>query len=119
LGRAFTQTLEPRAFYTYTPFRDQSRLPLYDTGANDFNFGTIYTENAYVGNDRLADNNLLTLGVTTRLLDPDTGAEALRLGIAQRLRFSDQNVTLPTRPWRAPVRCAAGRGHQLDTAVGL
>lgn len=95
LGRAFTQTLEPRAFYTYTPFRDQSRLPVYDTAANDFNFGSIYTENAYGGNDRLADNNLLTLGVTTRFLDPGTGAEAVRLGIAQRLRFSDQNVTLP------------------------
>ncbi|HQS19880.1 MAG TPA: LPS-assembly protein LptD [Acidovorax defluvii] len=95
LGRAFTQTLEPRAFYTYTPFRDQSHLPVYDTGATDFNFGTIYTENPYVGNDRLADNNLLTLGVTTRFLDPQTGAEAVRLGIAQRLRFSDQDVTLP------------------------
>ncbi|RZI99107.1 MAG: LPS-assembly protein LptD, partial [Rubrivivax sp.] len=39
--------------------------------------------------------NLLTLGVTTRLLDPATGGEAARLGIAQRLRFSDQDVTLP------------------------
>lgn len=94
-GRAFLQTLEPRAFYTYTPYRDQSRLPVYDTAANDFNFATIYTENAFGGNDRLADNNLLTLGVTTRLLDPNTGAEAARFGIAQRLRFSDQQVTLP------------------------
>jgi LPS-assembly protein len=94
-GRAFLQTLEPRAFYTYTPYRDQSRLPVYDTAANDFNFATIYTENAFGGNDRLADNNLLTLGVTTRLLDPNTGSEAARFGIAQRLRFSDQQVTLP------------------------
>ncbi|MBP7566546.1 MAG: LPS-assembly protein LptD [Burkholderiaceae bacterium] len=97
-GRAFRQTLEPRAFYVYTPFRDQSRLPLYDTAANDFNFATIYTENAFVGNDRIADNNLLTLGLTTRLIDPASGAEAARLGIAQRLRFSDQNVTLPGAP---------------------
>lgn len=94
-GRSFLQTLEPRAFYTYTPYRDQSMLPVYDTAANDFNFATIFTENAYGGNDRLADNNLLTLGVTTRLLDPNTGAEAARFGIAQRVRFSDQKVTLP------------------------
>ena len=94
-GRSFLQTLEPRAFYTYTPFSDQSRLPVYDTAANDFNFATVYTENAYGGNDRIADNNLLTLGVTTRLLDPDTGAENVRFGVAQRLRFSDQDVTLP------------------------
>ena len=94
-GRSFLQTLEPRAFYTYTPYRDQSRLPVYDTAANDFNFATIYTENAFGGNDRIADNNLLTLGVTTRLLDAQSGAEAARFGIAQRVRFSDQQVTLP------------------------
>jgi LPS-assembly protein len=94
-GRNFRQTLEPRAFYVYTPFRDQSLLPNYDSARNDFNFATIYTENAFGGNDRIADNNLLTLGASTRLLDPDTGAEAARFGIAQRLRFKDQRVTLP------------------------
>lgn len=94
-GRSFLQTLEPRAFYTYTPYRDQSLLPVYDTAATDFNFASIYTENAFGGNDRLADNNLLTLGATTRLLDPDSGAEAARFGLAQRLRFSDQRVTMP------------------------
>ena len=78
-GRSFRQTLEPRAFYVFTPFRDQSLLPNYDSGANDFNFATIYTENAFAGNDRISDNNLLTLGATTRLLDPQTGAEAARV----------------------------------------
>ena len=94
-GRSFRQTLEPRAFYVYTPYRNQSVIPVYDTAANDFNFATIYTENAFSGNDRIADNNLLTLGVTSRLIDPDTGAEAARFGIAQRLRFADQKVQLP------------------------
>jgi LPS-assembly protein len=94
-GRAFTQTLEPRAFYVYTPFRDQNFLPNYDSAVNDFNFATIWTENAFGGNDRIADANLLTLGATSRFLDPASGAEALRLSYAQRLRFSDQKVTLP------------------------
>jgi len=94
-GRDLRQTLEPRAFYVRTPFRDQSQLPNYDSGANDFNLSTIFAENAFVGNDRISDSDLLTLGLTSRLLDPQTGAEAARLGIAQRLRFSDQNVTLP------------------------
>ncbi|MDP3795841.1 MAG: LPS-assembly protein LptD [Polaromonas sp.] len=95
LGRSFTQTLEPRAFYVRTPYRDQSLLPNYDSGANDFNFATVFTENAFVGNDRISDANLLTLGATSRLLDPATGAEAVRVGVAQRLRFADQRVTLP------------------------
>ncbi|QNK70282.1 LPS-assembly protein LptD [Variovorax sp. PAMC26660] len=94
-GRAFRQTLEPRAYYVYTPYRDQSMLPNYDTAANDFSFATIYTENAFSGNDRISDTNALTLGVTSRLIDPGTGVEAVRFGIAQRFRFSDQKVTLP------------------------
>jgi LPS-assembly protein len=95
LGRSFTQTLEPRAFYVRTPYRDQSYLPNYDSGVNSFNFATVFTENAFVGNDRISDANLLTLGVTSRLLDPATGAEAARFGVAQRLRFDDQRVALP------------------------
>lgn len=95
LGRKLIQTLEPRAFYVYTPYRDQSALPNYDTARTDFNFASIYTENAFVGNDRISDNNLLTLGLTTRLIDADTGAEAARFGVAQRLRFKDQRVVLP------------------------
>ncbi len=94
-GRDFLQTLEPRVFYVATPFRDQSLLPNYDSGANDFNFASIFSENAFVGNDRISDDNLLTLGLTSRLLDAQTGAEAARIGVAQRLRLKDRNVTLP------------------------
>ena len=94
-GRAVTQTLEPRAFYARTPFRDQSLLPVYDSGATDFNLSTIYSENAYVGHDRLVDNDALTLGVTSRFFDANNGAEMLRVGMAQRIRFSDQKVVLP------------------------
>ena len=95
-GRAIRQTLEPRAFYVRTPYADQSMLPLYDTGATDFNLSTIYSANPYVGQDRIADNNLLTLGVTSRYLDANTGAELAKFGFAQRMRFADQRVTLPT-----------------------
>lgn len=94
-GRGFVQTLEPRAFYTYTPFKDQSSLPVYDSGINDFNFATIFNENTFNGHDRISDNNLLTLGLSSRLLDPKDGSEVLRLSYAQRLRFRDQRVTLP------------------------
>lgn len=93
-GRGLTQTLEPRVFYVRTPYRDQSTLPLYDTGLADFNLSTIYSENPYVGQDRIVDNNALTLGVNTRFFDNTSGAELLRLGLAQRIRFNDQRVTL-------------------------
>jgi len=94
-GRSFTQTLEPRAFFTWTPYRDQSLLPNYDSAANDFNFASIYTENVFGGNDRISDTRALTVGVNSRLLDPRTGAEVVRLGLAQRYLLRDQTVVLP------------------------
>ena len=94
-GRSMVQTLEPRLFYVNTPYRDQSQLPVYDTGRYDYNFATVFAENAYVGQDRIADYKLLTLGATSRFIDPVTGVEAARFGLAQRLRFKDQNVVLP------------------------
>lgn len=105
LGRDFVQTLEPRAFYVYTPYRNQSALPNYDTAANDFNFASIYTENTFVGHDKISDNNLLTVGLTSRLLDPESGAQIARFGVAQRLRFEAQQVTLTpaTAPQAAGV----------------
>ncbi len=95
-GRSLTQTLEPRAFYVRTPYRNQNFLPNYDSGDNSFNFATVFTENAFAGNDRISDANLLTLGVTSRLIDPANGAELMRFGLAQRLRFEDQLVALPS-----------------------
>ena len=52
-GRAIRQTLEPRVMYVYTPFVEQSMYPLFDTARKDFNFESIFTENAFSGVDRV------------------------------------------------------------------
>ena len=93
-GRAVRQTLEPRLLYVDTPFRDQTSLPNFDSATKDLNFDSVFTENVFSGVDRVSDAHDLTAGVTTRVLDPDTGAEVLRLGLAQRYLFRDQLVTL-------------------------
>ena len=92
-GRSIRQTLEPRVMYVYTPFVEQSMYPLFDTAAKDFNFESIFTENAFSGVDRVSDGNQLTAGLTTRIIDPASGAETLRLAVVQRVRFADQRVT--------------------------
>ena len=92
-SRAVRQTLEPRLFYVNTPYRRQDDLPNFDAAEKDFNFDSIFTENAFSGVDRVSDSNQLTAGVTSRVLDPETGAEALRLGIMQRYLFRDQRIT--------------------------
>lgn len=94
-GRDFVQTLEPRAFFTWTPYRDQRLLPNYDSGATDFNFATIFSENVFTGSDRIADTRAVTVGVSSRLLDPQSGAEVVRVGLAQRYLLRDQDVFLP------------------------
>ena len=97
-GRALRQTLEPRLLYVNTPYRDQRDLPNFDSAPKDFNFDSIYTENQFSGVDRVSDSHQLTAGVTTRLLDPATGAEALRLGLVQRYCLRDQRITADGQP---------------------
>ena len=89
-GTDWTQTLEPRAYFVNTPYRDQSDLPNYDTGFNDFNFATIFTENAFSGQYRISDSRTLTVGATSRLINPETGGEGAKFALAQRFRFKDQ-----------------------------
>ncbi len=92
-GRSVRQTVEPRLLYVNTPFRDQAGLPNFDSSAKDFNFDSIFSESAFSGVDRVSDAHQLTAGVTTRVLSAETGAEILRLGLAQRYLFRDQLVT--------------------------
>lgn len=95
LGTAYRQTLEPRAFYVYTPFRDQSNIPVYEATEHAFNFASIFAARSFTGHDRISDSNLLTLGITSRYLNPQDGAQKLRLAFAQRIRLSRRRVTLP------------------------
>ncbi len=93
-GNSFTQTLEPRVYYVYIPFREQNRIPNFDTAVADFNLAQIFTENQFTGGDRINDDNQLTAALSSRLIRPDDGGEHLRVTLAQRFYFSDQEVTL-------------------------
>ncbi len=93
-GQSFQQTLEPRAYYLYVPYKDQRQIPLFDTAASDFNYAQIFSENGFTGGDRINDANQVTLALTSRLLAPSSGQEAFRATIAQRYYFARQQVTL-------------------------
>ena len=89
------QTLEPRISYVYTPYRDQSKLPVFDTGLPSLSFAQLFSDQAFSGHDRVADLNQVSAGVTSRFIEDQSGAERLRLAIGQRFYFSDQRVVLP------------------------
>ena len=98
-GRAVRQTLEPRFLYVRTPWREQSPYLLFDSAGRDFNFSSIFTSNEFSGVDRVSDANQLNAGVVTRLVDASTGTELMRLGVVQRLLFSDQRITPSGQPF--------------------
>ncbi|MFM2398082.1 MAG: LPS-assembly protein LptD, partial [Pseudomonadota bacterium] len=89
------QTLEPRLYYLHVPFKDQSKLPNFDSGLTDFSFAQLFSENVFAGQDRIADANHLTLALTSRFIRPETGEERLRLSIGKRQYFTAQRVELP------------------------
>jgi len=100
-GNAAIQTLEPRLFYLYVPYVDQDDIPLLDTSVATFNFSQAFSHNLFSGGwDRIANANQLTVGLTSRWLNAETGAEIIRLQAAQRLYFEDRRVFLNTADQR-------------------
>jgi LPS-assembly protein len=121
-GDRLTQTLEPRLFYVYVPYRDQSQLPLFDTTLADFNYAQLFSENRFVGGDRFGDANQLTWALTSRLLN-ERGEERLRATVGQRYYFENERVALtagsPLRvssesDWLASAGGRIGRAWSFD-----
>lgn len=94
-GQPLLHTLEPRLFYRYTPYRNQTDLPIFDTAQYDLSYGQLFRDNNFSGTDRVDDSHQLTLALTTRLLNATTGLEHLRTSIGQAYYFRDRRVTLP------------------------
>ncbi|HZO03117.1 MAG TPA: LPS-assembly protein LptD [Burkholderiales bacterium] len=124
-GAGSTQTLEPRLFYVYIPYRNQDSIPIFDTALADFNYAQLFTENRFVGGDRFGDANQATLALTSRIMRVD-GQEVLRGTLGQRYYFAAERVGLtPTSPLRssndsdilASLGGRIGRAWTFDTTT--
>jgi LPS-assembly protein len=94
LGNGYVQTLEPRAYYVRIPYRNQSQLPNFDTALAPFSFSQIFTENRFLGSDRVGDADMLTLALTSRAIDDTDGTERLRVAVAERFSYKSQLVNI-------------------------
>ena len=94
IGEQFTQTIEPRLHYVYIPFDNQNLLPNFDSAEQDFSFARLFTENRFSGNDRINDANRVTMALTSRLIESDTGIERFRVAVGQQLHLKKRRVTL-------------------------
>ena len=96
INNKLIQTLEPRLFYTYTPYKDQSNIPIFDTARTDFSTSNqLFEANRFTGKDRIADANQLTLALTSRVQNTSTGKELFEASVGQIFYFDDRKVTLP------------------------
>ncbi|MBC8024036.1 MAG: LPS-assembly protein LptD [Burkholderiales bacterium] len=120
VGRAFEQTLEPRLFYLNVPYKDQTGLPNFTTAESDFNFQRFFTENRFVGGDRIGDANQLTIALTSRLIESATGLERFKAGLGQVYYFRPPRVTLGDTP--PPSKSSDILGYassQMSSSVAL
>ena len=92
-GKNYTQTLEPRLFYVYTPYREQSNHPNFDSADPGLTFAQLFSENRFSGSDRISDADQLTAAIISRFLDPN-GVEQAKFSIGQRFYFKEQQVYL-------------------------
>jgi LPS-assembly protein len=121
------QTLEPRLYYLNVPYKDQSRLPNFDSALTDFSFAQLFSENVFAGQDRIADANHLTFALTTRFIKPESGEERLRLAVGKRQYFTSQRVDLPgavipvgkSSDLLLAAAGSFGKAWTLDSAVQL
>ena len=96
-GAARRITLEPRLLYLWTPYRDQDALPIFDTAVPDLDFGRLFRTERYVGADRVADADQLSLGATARVYDGG-GRQLLSATIGQIRYLDPPRVRLPDEP---------------------
>ena len=92
------QTLEPRLFYLYVPYREQRLLPIYDTAVADISYAQLFADNRFIGHDRIADANQLTFALSSRLLRSDTGRELFRAAAALRHHLSEPRLQIAGQP---------------------
>jgi LPS-assembly protein len=93
-GQSMTQTLEPRAYYLYSQYEEQRYQPSFDSAELTFGYGQLFRDTRFSGNDRLDDANQLSIGVTSRYFDNETGEEKLSASLGQIYYFRDREIRL-------------------------
>jgi len=89
----YTQTLEPRLFYLFTPNHNQDDIPLFDTDNYEFYTDQLFRTNRFNGLDRIGDANQMSLALTSRLYDAQ-GIERFNTTVGQIFYFTDRDVVL-------------------------
>ena len=91
---AYTQTLEPRLFYTYIPYQNQSGIPLFDTSLQNVQYMQMFQVNRFTGHDRINNANQVTYALESSTINQEDGSTLSSAKIGQQMFFADRKVTL-------------------------
>ncbi len=86
-------TLEPEAYLLYVPVGNQDENPIFDTGLKALKY-SLFSENKFYGEDRINDAKQMTLALTHRIIDENSGNELFTGTIGQIIYFEDRDVHL-------------------------
>lgn len=99
-GGSHQQTFEPRLFYFYSPFKDQSDLTdagrdiLFDTADRTLSYSQLFNDTRFSGGDRVDDANQLSIGLTSRFISNQSGRELFSASVGKALYFDERRVTV-------------------------
>lgn len=79
----YNQTLEPRLFYLYVPYKKQQQAPTFDLNTNTISYDQLFKDNIFSGFDKQSNANQITAGLTSRLQNYNTGFEIAKLQFGQ------------------------------------
>jgi LPS-assembly protein len=105
-GDHYVQTFEPRLYYFYSEFENQDELIDATSTGGDINFDSsdltftysqLFRDSRYAGGDRIDDDDRLSVGLTTRFLEPASGREMFSASLGQIIYFDDRAVDLHLR----------------------
>ncbi|MEM7096791.1 MAG: LPS assembly protein LptD [Pseudomonadota bacterium] len=111
------QTLEPRIYYLWQEFDDQSQLPRFDASELTFGYNQLFRGNRFSGLDRIGDADQLSTGVTTRFLGRDTGREYFRFSLGEIFYFKDRRVTLSGGPGEDEMQNSSAIASEMSAAI--
>ena len=114
----YTQTFEPRLYIVYANDEDQSDLPIFDTGSTTFDYDMIFTDEQFSGGDRISDTKQVSIGLTTSLIDEETGIERIRGSIGQIHYLDDRSVSLGSSVTKAMKRDDSPYAAELQMRLG-
>lgn len=91
-GKGILQTLEPRIYYLYSEREDQTDQPIFDTAELTFTYYQLFRETRFSGHDRIDDANQISVGLTSRFIDDESGRNLLTGSVGQIYYFDDREV---------------------------